>query len=82
MLIKKFAGDMFWSADDTEYTVFDPEDELDERRGLGNIVEFEQAKRLPNFFGVDCGDDTNGHPIYEFYTTREEAEVRAAQVQK
>jgi hypothetical protein len=49
--IFNFDGDLFWNEADTESYVDDPDDELD-NAGEGNIVQFEQAKRLPNFFGV------------------------------
>jgi len=41
----------FWNADDTESTCDGPYDEL-LYAGEGNIVVFEQAKRLPNFYGA------------------------------
>jgi hypothetical protein len=56
--IENFEGDLFWNADDTESTCDDPYDELLNvvvnlrRAGEGNIVVFEQAKRLPNFYGA------------------------------
>jgi len=69
--IQKFEGDMFWDASDTEDAVYDPEETLDDYAGNGGIVEFEQAKRLPNFFGVLV----NGQ--HRFFTTRAEAEEAA-----
>ena len=72
MRLTKFEGDMFWDADDPETSHQDPEDILD---GLcvGDIVEIQQAKSLPNFFGVDLGTDAAGHALYEFFDTEEEA---------
>ena len=73
--IQKFEGDLFWNHEDTEDAVYDPDDELDSINEIGAIVEFEQAKRLPNFYGVDCGADAQGRAIYWYFTTVEEAEV-------
>lgn len=49
--IEKFEGDLFWNDDNPEDACWDPHDELD-NVGEGEIVEFQQAKKLPNFFGV------------------------------
>jgi hypothetical protein len=49
--IFNFKGDIFWVEADPENSVDDPDDELD-NAGEGSIVQFEQAVRLPNFFGV------------------------------
>jgi hypothetical protein len=51
MEIEKFEGDLFWNDDNSEDSCFDPYDELDQV-GEGEIVEFMQAKKLPNFFGI------------------------------
>ena len=66
--IDNFEGDMFWNSDDTECSCFDPDDEMD-NVGEGDIVEFEQAKRLTNFFGAVV----NGKSLY--FDTLEEAET-------
>jgi len=71
--IEKFEGDLFWNADNTEDSVYSPEDELDNIGSL-EIVEFQQAKRLPNFFGVAIPRDKD-HDDYRFFTTQEEAEA-------
>jgi hypothetical protein len=73
--IIKFEGDLFWNAEDTESSCHDPDDELD-NAGDGGIVEFEQALRLPNFFGVLV----EGKPRY--FTTQEEAEAACTIPQK
>lgn len=80
MKIEKLAGDMFWNSDDTEDIVHDPDEELANINEVGAIVEFEQALRLTNFFGVDCGEDFEGQPLYEYFDTQEEAEKRSAEV--
>jgi hypothetical protein len=72
--INKFEGDLFWNADDPESSCYDPSDELD-NVGEGDIVEFEQAKRLPNFFGVLV----DGKERY--FDTAEEAESACAKPQ-
>jgi len=66
--ILKFEGDIFWNAENTEQSIYDPSDEL-ENVSDGDIVEFEQAKRLPNFFGVYI----NGKERY--FDTEKEAEA-------
>jgi hypothetical protein len=68
--ILKFEGDLFWNDDDTESSCNDPDDELD-NVGPGDIVKFQQAKRLPNFFAVMV----DGKPRY--FDTLEEAELAA-----
>ena len=73
--IEEFEGDIFWDEADTENCVDSPEDELD-NVGEDNIVEFEQAKRLPNFFGVHTGGKDR------FFTTLQEAQAAVAQVQE
>ena len=73
--IEKFEGDTFWNDADTENCVDSPEDEL-ENVGEDNIVEFEQAKRLPNFFGVHTGGRDR------FFTTLAEAQSTVAQAQE
>jgi hypothetical protein len=80
--IENFEGDMFWDSADTEDIVHDPDEALANINNLGAIVEFEQAKRLINFFGVDCGEDWEGQPIYEYFDTQEEAEARSKEVSK
>ena len=82
MKIEKFDGDMFWNDDDTENAIYDPDDELDNINVIGTIVEFQQAKRLTNFFGVDCGEDSESNPLYEYFTTLEEAEIRSDAILK
>lgn len=72
--IDKFEGDMFWDSADTEDTVYDPEDAL-ENAMEDNIVEFEQAKRLPNFFGVYTGSK------HRFFTTLAEAQTAVMEAQ-
>lgn len=71
--LEKFEGDLFWDAADTEQSVYDPEDALEEYDPL-QVVEFQQAKVLPNFYGFwvrkDEGDDE-----FRFFPTREEAEA-------
>lgn len=73
MRITKFEADLFWDADDPETSHLDPEDILD---GMypGDIVEIQQAKSLPNFFGVDLGEDASGVALYEFFDNEEEAQ--------
>jgi hypothetical protein len=66
-------GDMFWDEADTEISHFDPYDILDEHLA-GEIVEFEQAKRLPNFFGFSWGRDEEPKEFY--FATKEEAEKK------
>lgn len=66
--IEKFEGDLFWNEADTEVGCDDPDDEMD-NYGEGDIVEFEQAKRLPNFFGVLVNDKPR------YFDTAEEAEA-------
>lgn len=66
--IEKFEGDIFWNSEDTESACYDPDDEMD-NVGEGDIVEFEQAKRLTNFFGVIV----DGKERY--FDTQEEAEA-------
>ena len=66
--ITKFAGDIFWVEYDTENSIDDPDDELD-NVGDGDIVEFEQALRLPNFFGVLVNDEP------KYFETKAEAEA-------
>jgi hypothetical protein len=68
--ITKFAGDIFWVEYDTENSIDDPYDELD-CVGDGVIVEFEQALRLPNFFGVVVNDEP------KYFETKAEAEAAA-----
>ena len=68
--ITKFAGDIFWVEYDTENSIDDPYDELD-YVGDGVIVEFEQALRLPNFFGVVVNDEP------KYFETKAEAEAAA-----
>lgn len=80
MKLDKFEGDIFWNSDDTENSVHDPDDELDNINEVGAIVEYEQAKRLTNFFGVDCGEDAEGRAIYEYFDNKEEAEKRSAEI--
>ena len=70
MEIENFEGDLFWNADDTENTVYDPDDELDNIGDLGAIVEFEQAKRLPSFYGVLVAEGKT-----RYFDTRQEAEA-------
>jgi hypothetical protein len=65
--IEKFEGDIFWNSDDTESACYDPDDEMD-NVGDGDIVEFEQAIRCANFFGVLV----DGKPRY--FDTQAEAE--------
>jgi hypothetical protein len=65
--IDKFEGDLFWNEENSE-TTCEPDDELDNLQD-GDIVEFQQAKRLTNFFGVLV----NGSPRY--FDTQEEAEA-------
>jgi hypothetical protein len=71
--IEKFEGDIFWNSDDTESSCYDPEDELD-NVGTGDIIEFEQAKRLPNFFGVVVNDKPR------YFDTQEEAEAASKEL--
>ena len=78
--IDNFEGDLFWNEADTENACYDPDDELDNINEVGAIVEYEQAKRLPNFFGVDCGEDAEGRAVYEYFTTLAEAEARSKEV--
>jgi hypothetical protein len=78
--LDKFEGDLFWNEADTESAVYDPDDELDNINQVGAIVEYEQAKRLSNFFGVDCGQDSEGRAIYEYFDSKEEAEKRSTEV--
>lgn len=69
--ILKFDGDIFWNESDTENNIDDPDEELD-NVGPGCVVEFEQAYRLPNFFGVmTIGPDDES--IYRYFTTEKEA---------
>jgi hypothetical protein len=56
---------MFWDSENTESSCYDPEDDMD-NVCEGDIIEFEQAKRLPNFFGVIIDDKTR------FFDTLEE----------
>jgi hypothetical protein len=71
--IDKFEGDLFWNDENPEDSVYSPEDELDDIGSL-QIVEFQQAKRLSNFFGVAIPHDKD-HDDYRFFTTQEEAEA-------
>ena len=73
--IEKFEGDIFWNEEDPEICVDSPEDEL-ENVGEDNIVEFEQAKRLPSFFGVHTGGKDR------FFTTLEEAQAAVTKAQE
>ena len=73
--IENFEGDIFWDKEDTENCIDSPEDEL-ENVGENDIVEFEQAKRLPNFFGVYTGGKDR------FFTTLEEAQTAVAKAQE
>jgi hypothetical protein len=66
--IDKLEGDIFWLEYDTEAAVDDPEDELSNAEE-GGIIEFEQAKRLPNFFGTLINDKAR------YFDTLEEAEI-------
>jgi hypothetical protein len=74
MEIEKFEGDLFWNSDDPEAAIDDPDDELGNIGDIGAIVEFEQAKRLPNFYGVDCGEDDKGRLVARYFDTLAEAE--------
>ena len=74
--ILQFEGDLFWNTDDTEAAVDDPDDELDSIGDLGVIVEFEQAKRLPNFYGVLVGKGET-----RYFETVEEAEACSTNVE-
>ena len=65
--ISQFEGDLFWNDDDTEATC-EPEEELYNLCD-GDIVEFQQAKRLANFFGALI----SGEP--RFFDTLEETEA-------
>jgi hypothetical protein len=71
MEITQFEGDIFWNEADTE-TACEPDDELDNASEVGAIVEFEQAKRLTNFFGVLLEKEC------KYFTTLEEAEECSA----
>jgi hypothetical protein len=62
--IEKFEGDIFWNSDDTESAIDSPDDEMDNLYE-GDIAEFEQAKRLPNFFGVVIGDKARYFDTFE-----------------
>jgi len=72
--IEKFEGDMFWNDECTEDTVYSPEDELEEC-GIAHVVCFQQAARLPNFYGVMFAKQDSDDSEYRFFTTKEEAEA-------
>jgi len=72
---------MFWDEDDTEVSHPDPYDILD-NVGSGEIVEFEQAKRLSNFYGFtypkkDGTDDAEEH----YFLLLKDAEDALAELQ-
>ncbi len=72
--IETYEGDMFWDAADTEDSIDSPEEHL-ENVGCGQVVKFEQAKRLPDFYGIQYYDADKDEYLCEFFTTAEEAEA-------
>lgn len=72
--IEKFEGDMFWNDESTEDVVYSPEDELEEY-GPAHVVCFQQASRLPNFYGVMFAKPDSDDSEYHFFTTKDEAEA-------
>jgi hypothetical protein len=66
--LEKYRGDMFWSSEDTENTVDDPEEELD-NVGEGIVVQFDVATRMPDMFGILVRGK------YLFFDTKAEAEA-------
>lgn len=72
MEISKFEGDLFWNDDDPE-TNCEPEEEMDNYRE-SVVVTFQQAKSLPNFYGVRIWEPEMKEYQDRFFTTREEAD--------
>jgi hypothetical protein len=73
-------GDMFWDADDPEKAEESPEEILRDDYAPEHIAEFQQATRLPNFFGFYLqATDGTGEKIdeeqFHFFETKEEAEA-------
>jgi len=67
--ITKFEGDLFWRDDDREQNI-EPEEELSAIGDIGIVIEFAQAKTLPNIFGVYVDKEHS-----KFFETEEEADA-------
>jgi hypothetical protein len=72
MKIDKFEGDIFWNAEDREMDV-EPEEYMNEV-GCGIVIQFSQAKSLPDFYGVQYYESDKDEYVDVFFTTLEEAE--------
>ena len=74
------SGDMFWDDDDPEKCEDSPEEILRENYSPEHIAKFQQASRLPDFFGFYLQTtDESGEVIdeeqFHFFETKEEAEA-------
>lgn len=72
-------GDMFWNADDPERSHETP-DRILENCEPASVKEFQQATRLPNFFGfyLETPNETETDCERQFHYFETEEEARAA----
>ena len=74
--ITKLEGDMFWDADDPEWSQSDPDDFFyEDKMDAGHVFQFQQASRLSDFYGFAIRGEDGDLAETRYFETKEEAEA-------
>lgn len=81
--ILKFEADLYWDADDPEWSQGDADDFFyEDKMDAGHVFRFQQAIRLPDFYGFAIRGEDGDVIETRYFETKEEAEQELAKRQE